>query len=101
MKTRTLIVAGMMLAGITVGSNAQSYFSSTPINGSAQKARIVRNYLACLASDNEGTVESALAHIAALKLNNPRVDLSGFDGTEVGFDRLDTLWLRGGFPGCA
>ena len=27
------------------------------------------------------------------------VDLSGFDGTEVGFDRLDTLWLRGGFPG--
>ena len=26
------------------------------------------------------------------------VDLSGFDGTEVGFDHLDTLWLRGGFP---
>jgi len=26
------------------------------------------------------------------------VDLSGFDGTEVGFDRLDTLWVRGGFP---
>ncbi len=26
------------------------------------------------------------------------VDLSGFDGTEVGFDRLGTLWLRGGFP---
>jgi predicted AAA+ superfamily ATPase len=26
------------------------------------------------------------------------VDLSGFDGTEVGFDRLDALWLRGGLP---
>ena len=26
------------------------------------------------------------------------VDLSGLDGTEIGFDRLDTLWLRGGFP---
>jgi predicted AAA+ superfamily ATPase len=26
------------------------------------------------------------------------VDLSGFDGTEVGFDRLGILWLRGGFP---
>lgn len=26
------------------------------------------------------------------------VDLSGFDATEVGFDRLDALWLRGGFP---
>jgi predicted AAA+ superfamily ATPase len=26
------------------------------------------------------------------------VDLSGFDATEVGFDRLGTLWLRGGFP---
>jgi uncharacterized protein len=26
------------------------------------------------------------------------VDLSGFDGTEVGFGHLDTLWLRGGFP---
>jgi len=26
------------------------------------------------------------------------VDLSGFDGTEVGFDHLDTLWVRGGFP---
>jgi predicted AAA+ superfamily ATPase len=26
------------------------------------------------------------------------VDLSGFDATEVGVDRLDALWLRGGFP---
>jgi predicted AAA+ superfamily ATPase len=26
------------------------------------------------------------------------VDLSGFDATEVGFDHLDTLWFRGGFP---
>ncbi len=26
------------------------------------------------------------------------IDQSGFDATEVGFDRLTTLWLRGGFP---
>lgn len=26
------------------------------------------------------------------------VDLSGFDVTEVGVDRLEALWLRGGFP---
>lgn len=26
------------------------------------------------------------------------VDLAGFDATEVGMDRLRTLWLRGGFP---
>ena len=26
------------------------------------------------------------------------VDLSGFDATEAGFDRVDALWLRGGFP---
>jgi uncharacterized protein len=26
------------------------------------------------------------------------VDLAGFDGTEVGFDSLATLWLRGGLP---
>ncbi len=26
------------------------------------------------------------------------VDLSGFDGTEVGFENLDALWVRGGFP---
>lgn len=26
------------------------------------------------------------------------VDLSGFDASEVGFDHLDRLWLRGGFP---
>ena len=26
------------------------------------------------------------------------VDLGGFDATETGFDRLDRLWLRGGFP---
>jgi predicted AAA+ superfamily ATPase len=26
------------------------------------------------------------------------VDLSGFDATEVGFEQLNTLWLRGGFP---
>jgi len=79
MKTRNLVLAGLMLAGITAGSNAQSYFSSTFVTGSAQKARIVRNYLACLGSANEGTVESALAHIAALKLRNPRIDLSDFN----------------------
>jgi uncharacterized protein len=26
------------------------------------------------------------------------VDLSGFDGAEVGFQHLDKLWVRGGFP---
>jgi predicted AAA+ superfamily ATPase len=26
------------------------------------------------------------------------VDLAGFDATEVGFDQLDTLWIRGGYP---
>lgn len=26
------------------------------------------------------------------------VDLGGFDATEVGFDHLNTLWVRGGFP---
>ena len=26
------------------------------------------------------------------------IDQGGFDATEVGFDRLTTLWLRGGFP---
>jgi predicted AAA+ superfamily ATPase len=26
------------------------------------------------------------------------VDLSGFDGTEIGFENLDALWVRGGFP---
>jgi uncharacterized protein len=26
------------------------------------------------------------------------VDLSGFDATEVGFEHLDSLWVRGGFP---
>jgi hypothetical protein len=79
MKTRTLALATVMLAGITVGANAQSYFSSTPITGNARKDKIVRNYLACLSSSNEGTIESALAHVAALKLGNPRMDLSGFE----------------------
>lgn len=26
------------------------------------------------------------------------VDMTGFDATEVGFEKLDRLWLRGGFP---
>jgi uncharacterized protein len=26
------------------------------------------------------------------------VDMAGFEASEVGFDRLETLWLRGGFP---
>jgi hypothetical protein len=26
------------------------------------------------------------------------VDMSGFDGTEVGFDGVERLWVRGGFP---
>lgn len=78
MKTRTLAASVLMLVGIAAGADAQSYFSSTPLRGDAQKARAVQNYLACLSSANEGTVESALAHIAALKLGNPSVDFSAF-----------------------
>lgn len=92
MKTRKLVVVAMMLAGISAGASAQSCFSSTTVEGPALKAKIVQNYLACLASANEGTVESALAHIAALKLSNPRIDLSGFD------DAVTRLSRKGSTP---
>ena len=78
MKTRKLVVVAMLLAGISVGASAQSCFSSTAVEGPALKAKIVQNYLACLSSANEGTVESAMAQIAWMQLRNPSLDLSGF-----------------------
>jgi hypothetical protein len=46
-------------------------------------------------SDSPDPVKSVSESLA---LRAGSRDLSGFDGAEVGFDHLDTLWLRGGLP---
>ena len=92
MKNRKLVVVAILLAGITSGTNAQSYFTSHPVEGPAHKAKIVQNYLACLSSVNEGTVESAMAQIAWLQLSNPNVDLAALKS------QIDDLARKGSTP---
>lgn len=52
-------------------NSADSYFSDIVSIQTANLGRAERNYAACLGSDNEGVVESALSQVAMMKLMYP------------------------------
>ena len=75
MKTYTVLVALMTLAAAsTARSNEPGYFSSTASYSHTNIAKAERGYMACLATANDGVVESALAHVAMMKLAMPDGD---------------------------
>lgn len=79
MKTLTAVIAMMIMATIAnAGDNAnasdKSYFSDAAAYKCINTTKIMNTYLSCLSSENEGVVESALAHVAMLKLMLPGCD---------------------------
>lgn len=79
MKTSTAVVAMMLMAATaTAGDNANasnlSYFSDAATYKCINATKVINKYLSCLGSENEGVVESALAHVAMMKLMLPACD---------------------------
>jgi hypothetical protein len=72
MKTKTLIAAAMILLSLQ-SAEAQKYFSDFRSHSHANLDRAAKYYLASLDAENEGVVESALAHIARMKMYFPEM----------------------------
>lgn len=80
MNARTLLCGSLVLVGIAacarsqnaVGENVtKNYLSSRYSHLRANFEKVQRNYLAALASENEGVVQSAIAHVTKLRLVCP------------------------------
>ncbi len=77
MKLHRYLFAAMLLAGTAAqampgsGNPNQNYFSSAERIASYEPTVLDRNYAACLKSETDGVVESALAHVIKMKLVFP------------------------------
>ena len=72
MKKYTAVAALIMLAAVAYSQNGGAcYFAHPASYTHATAPKAERNYLACLSSTNEGVIESALAHVAIMKLMLP------------------------------
>ena len=73
MKTAAMVTMMILAASVYAqdGTQEQSYFGNPAKHRGLPIAKAERNYLACLQSTNEGVVESALAHVAMMKLVLP------------------------------
>jgi len=83
MKAYTAVVGTLLIAGAAVSAQAQSialneasrtYLSVVRSYTPAHIQRAVKNYAGCLESTNIGVVESALAHVARMKLIFPATE---------------------------
>jgi hypothetical protein len=85
-----MLGAGLLLAayGASAGDmtrNEKAYFGGVANGPGATIESITKNYGVCLRSSTEGVVQSALAHVAYMKLTRPDLDLTGL---EVEINRL-------------
>lgn len=78
MKTATVLLAGLMMLA-TGGVKAQPYFSPRSSHEKADLGKVVKYYLECLKSTNEGVIESGLAHVARMKLYYPERDFQALE----------------------
>lgn len=80
MKTNRIAYAAFVIAVLTAGAYSQSvrdpeksYFSKAPIT---DLVKIDKLYAAALRSENIGVIESALAHVAMMRLMNPEEEFT-------------------------
>lgn len=75
MKTAAVVAIVMIAATMSAqGANPeQGYFANVARHNEISTINAGKRYLACLQSNNEGVVESALAHVAMMKLAVPGV----------------------------
>lgn len=80
MRTYRVAYTMLIVATVSLGAVAQTasrgYFSAGTETPSRDLRHIERLYARCLHSDNDGVVESALAHTAMLKLMNPSAEFA-------------------------
>jgi hypothetical protein len=82
MKSHSLWIAGALTVLLTVNTCSQEkspdrkYFSDIVTIQHADFSKLEKKYAACLDSENNGVVESALAHVAMFKLMYPVKDFS-------------------------
>lgn len=71
MKTYAAVVATLLLAA-TANSQITNvkYFADEARYNSPNALRAERSYVVCLGSENDGVIESALAHVTMMKLMN-------------------------------
>ena len=88
MKTYTVLFALTILAATSYArSDEHGYFADPSGYRDASFARAERGYLACLATTNDGVIESALAHVAMMKLEVPDADYSLLESRVAGVAR--------------
>jgi hypothetical protein len=75
MNKKQIILAAIMLFAATNFSFSQSFFPALGKLSPAQILRIDKSYAAALASENRGIVESALAIVTMIKLDQPAIEL--------------------------
>ena len=73
MKTAVMVTMMILAASVYAqdGTQEQGYFTNPAKYLGMPVAKAERSYLACLQSNNEGVVESALAQVAMMKLVLP------------------------------
>jgi hypothetical protein len=85
MKTTTALLLGLaMVAATSMRAQEPSvqtkdeprYFSAVECYKQANIAKITTGYLRCLASENHGAVESAIAHVTFIRIALPEVNLA-------------------------
>jgi len=75
MRPYTVLAALMMLAATGYTQDDKPAYSAIPDGSTAaHAAKAEQNYAACLATANDGVTESALAHVALMKLSMPERD---------------------------
>jgi hypothetical protein len=96
MKAVTIVAAAMVL--MTASMNAQnknnnSYFPDPAVYMKADVQKALEAFESCLSVQNEGVQESAMAHLAMLKLKVPTVD-----GSRI-MHRLEGISTTASAPG--
>jgi hypothetical protein len=100
MKTFAVVLAGgLLVAGATAHADEKAdsaavrpYFSDSASHAQADISRAIGKYKPCLECGNSGVIESALAHLAWMKIMRPEADLSAMRET------LDQLSVAGTTP---
>lgn len=80
MKTNKIAYTVLVISTLSVAAfsqtNSNSYFSEANSIRESNLLKAEKRYSNCLKSANDGVVESALAHVAMLKLMNPENDFA-------------------------
>jgi len=101
MKAYTIVIGSLLIAGASLNAQAQNaaqaddcraYLSAASSYQRVYVEKAVRNYKSCLDVANAGVVESALAHVAKLKLVFPKINCRELE------ERIEYLSTHGQTP---